>query len=190
MPGGSSWNRMLIPCTLLIITNFPVSNRRSDLLWISRPYSVLISFKKEDLVLYGEMAILVTADYPILYDDITERMPFMIGFNIPGFMLLDVLCLEFEKYTSPYPNSFEIQKTENLPQPTFPTRGYVPERWAEDDVKWSLLASRTIIDGVSLSGIVARDHLRGRNWPLGSDYWSILTKKSHWYWMFKINVSI
>lgn len=149
-------------------------------------------FGPNDLVLYGEAAILGVKDYPVLYGDITQRMPMMIGFNVPTFKLLDVLAVEFEQYKSPFPNSYaEVMTSGGVPRPTLSFNGrYLPEYWADDDTKWSVFASRRIIDGVSGSVQVARDHARGWQYPAGKTWWSIISKKSHWYWMFKLTASI
>src|SRR5690606_23264128 len=60
-----------------------------------------------DLVLYGEAALLGVKDYPIFYDDWTKRVPVMIGFNLPTFKFLDVLAVEAEYYGSEYPDNFQ-----------------------------------------------------------------------------------
>jgi hypothetical protein len=53
-----------------------------------------------DLVLYGEAALLGVKDYPVFYDNWKQRMPVMVGFNLPVFKQLDVLALEVEYYGS------------------------------------------------------------------------------------------
>ncbi|MDZ7262100.1 MAG: hypothetical protein ONB05_08355 [candidate division KSB1 bacterium] len=42
-------------------------------------------FGRRDVRIYGEMAVLGIKNYPRYYEKITERMPVMLGFNIPAF---------------------------------------------------------------------------------------------------------
>ena len=73
-------------------------------------------FGREDLRIYSEASILGVKDYPMTdtmvqpafaYDNIWKRIPFMFGFNIPTFRILDVLSCELEYWGNPYPNSLE-----------------------------------------------------------------------------------
>ncbi|MEO7955935.1 MAG: hypothetical protein ABIW76_04525 [Fibrobacteria bacterium] len=62
------------------------------------------SMSKDDFKIYGEAAILGLKDYGKTYGDIMQRMPMMVGFNVPTFGLLDKLSFEVERYTTPYRN--------------------------------------------------------------------------------------
>jgi len=71
-----------------------------------------------DLKLYGEASVLGVKDYGNLYNDIWQRIPVMMGFNIPTFGWLDYLSLEVEWYGSPYRNSLgKIGNFNSLSQP-------------------------------------------------------------------------
>jgi hypothetical protein len=59
-------------------------------------------FGDKDLLLYGEGAIIGTQNYGSIYSKMSERMPFMIGFNFPTFGWLDFLSLEVERYQAKY----------------------------------------------------------------------------------------
>jgi hypothetical protein len=55
----------------------------------------------EDLKLYGEVAVIglnTTKAYNALYGKLTNRMPVVVGFNLPAFKFLDLLSLEVEWY--------------------------------------------------------------------------------------------
>jgi hypothetical protein len=146
---------------------------------------------ENDFILYGEAAVLGIQNQPVIYDKLSERVPIMIGFNVPTFKLLDYLTIEGEWYFSKQPNSIRFVQNSTTPQPTLPpSGGYNPEDWTEDDTKWSVYAEKQIIDGFSLSGLVARDHARGWLYPTGKADWTFFTKKSHWYWMCKLMVKI
>lgn len=173
-------------------------------------------FGDQDLILYGEAAILGLKDYPDIYtyaavfdtttlkwklrktltktmnyDDIIDRIPVMVGFNFPTFKLLDVLSLEAEYYTSKNKNVyFHFVRADDipLPQPEEPFGIFNEEIYAEEDnLKWSVYAKKTITDGFSLIGQVAKDHWRHRiERKENRDIEEALVKKNSWYWMFKI----
>lgn len=145
-----------------------------------------------DLVLYGEAALLGVKDYPVLYDNRAERMPLMVGFNLPAFKLMDVLAVEVEYYGSRYPDNFsQVMVNDAAPRPTIDiSGGYDPAEWKADDLKWSVYTQRKIVDGLTFSGQVARDHARAWAYPTGKTYWGIIRDKDHWHWMLKLTANI
>lgn len=159
-----------------------------------------------DLILYGEAAILGLKNYPVLYENRMERTVAMIGFNLPVFRQLDVLAFELEWFGSRYPNSNELAQSSlskdsrgnflPLPQPTIngdflrETEGYDPKDWKRDDIKWSVFARRQLVRGLNLEAQVASDNARGWTYPAGRRYWALFDKPSDWYWMMKLTASI
>jgi hypothetical protein len=154
-------------------------------------------------VLYGEAALLGVKDYPVFYDNWKQRMPVMVGFNLPVFKQLDVLALEVEYYGSRYPDDFfQVMNAEGAPRPTIPQGysgwddgrplqfGYHPDDWKADNWKWSVYTQRRIVDGVTLSAQVARDHARAWAFPTGKTYKGIIQDKNDWYWMLKLTANI
>jgi hypothetical protein len=145
-----------------------------------------------DLVLYGEAALLGVKDYPVLYDDWTKRIPVMVGFNVPTFRLLDVLAIEVEYYGSEYPDNFQgimSGAAQATPWPTIPNE-YAASDWKDDNLKWSIYTQRKIVDGVTLSAQVARDHARAWVFPTGKTYWGIMNDDNDWYWMLKLTATL
>ena len=147
-------------------------------------------FGPEDLKVYGEAAILGVKNYQLYYDTLSQRLPFMIGFNFPAFKFLDVLAWEFEWYGSPYPNNyqnaFSIQPKPR-PIPDSPQQGYTANDYQHDNWKWSVYAKRTIANSFSVIGQVARDHFRAHiKLPYNVEREEGLTKPNHWYWMLKV----
>ena len=69
---------------------------------IKRLLGVAAPFGDKDLQLYGEGAIIGVKNYGTIYAKMSERMPFMVGFNFPTFGLLDFLSLEVERYPAKY----------------------------------------------------------------------------------------
>lgn len=58
----------------------------------------------DDLKLYGEMGVIGVKNYGKVYNDISKRIPAMVGFNIPTGGILTHLSLEVEYYGALYRN--------------------------------------------------------------------------------------
>ncbi|MEO6096233.1 MAG: hypothetical protein ABIW76_11235 [Fibrobacteria bacterium] len=69
-----------------------------------KPLFGIESLSRDDLKLYGEAAIIGVQNYGKTYGDIADRIPVMLGFNLPTFKWLDHIALEVEYYGSPYRN--------------------------------------------------------------------------------------
>ncbi|MBF0431254.1 MAG: hypothetical protein HQK83_08255 [Fibrobacteria bacterium] len=153
-------------------------------------------FGDNDLKLYGEVALLGWKDYPVFYENKKDRIPFMIGFNLPGFKFFDLISFQYELFKSPYANSFF-----NLPErkyiPTLPEGGdkaYSEKSYNDltndDNHYWSLLVQKTIYPGLTLSVQAARDHLR----TVSTDVYfgarlepsEVLSSKNNWYLMAQL----
>ena len=78
-------------------------------------------FGPEDGKFYGEIAVIGTKNYGFLYSKISERMPMMLGFNVPTFKLFDCLALECEYYSSPYPPDVTGIVQNGMPLPFIPS---------------------------------------------------------------------
>ncbi len=119
-------------------------------------------FGDEDLKLYCEAAFLGFKNYPVWWEKPLERMPVMVGLNIPAFKLLDVLSVEVEYYKSPYINTAENAWRYRSPLPFTGLSGQskiedvVPEH--DDDLKWSVYASKKF-GRMRLSAQVASHHI-------------------------------
>ncbi|MBF0431042.1 MAG: hypothetical protein HQK83_07170 [Fibrobacteria bacterium] len=74
-------------------------------------------FSPQDLQIYGELSVLGIKDHPIFFDDIMDRMPMMLGFNLPTFGLLDYFTIEIERWTNPWINSYAISSWFTFPIP-------------------------------------------------------------------------
>lgn len=142
----------------------------------------------EDLKLYGEVAVLGVKDYPILYDKLANRIPLMLGFNLPTFGLLDVFSVEVERWTNPNLNSTAIVRRAEVPKPY--STSPLDSAYTKDDFKWSIFAKKSVFNTLSVILQVANDHLR----PIASDFnpaWTeVSTEPSHWYWLFRFELGI
>ena len=178
---------------------------------------------------YGEVAVIGTENYPVNplfkgsnniqqaqtrdidfqinpwgYTTIAERMPWMVGINIPFWKILDICSFELEKYPAPYPNDFFQALYNNaLPIPSWspyyrkdtvstdPNTGeailnplgideYSGPRWY-----WSLYVQKKIGNSLSVYAQVARDHARwevnlGNEFNYSSE--EIMSRSSDWAW--------
>lgn len=137
------------------------------------------AFGADELVLYGEAALIGVKDYPIFYDDIMRRIPVMVGFNLPTFGLLN-LSVEAEYYASK-------NSSDNLPAQNgswLPAGTDIPNR-GRDDWKWSVNASKVVLGNVFVGLQVANDHLRlggTHNTATGQE---VMRTPQDWYWAFK-----
>lgn len=143
--------------------------------WFGSPESM----GTDDLVLYGEAAVIGVEDRPVFYTDILRRIPVMMGFNIPTFKLFN-LSVEGEFYASK-------NSSDNLPAQNgswLPARADKPGT-GRDDWKWSVNASRVVLGNMFLGLQVANDHLRlggTHNTATGQE---AMRTPQDWYWAFK-----
>jgi hypothetical protein len=165
-----------------------------------------------DLKLYFEAAIIGIRDYGRIYGDIRQRIPVMVGFNLPAFDFLDHLSLEVEWYGTPYRNDY--QKLENYYSPipvsnqgigrkaaldsagnpvlqysgrNFPKADpYDVEHRHRDDFKWSLHGARTFKGHVRISGQIANDHFRTGGTYFSDGYETAFSTLKDWYFMAKL----
>ena len=148
-------------------------------------------FGPEDLKLYSEAAILGAKDYQLYYDTLLQRIPVMVGFNVPTFKVLDVLACEAEWYGSPYPNNYTNASSvqpQPRPIPDPPHGSYTNSIYKEDNWKWSVYLKKTIARSFCVTTQFARDHFRTK----ADNSWNVereesLTKDGHWYWIAKLS---
>jgi hypothetical protein len=170
------------------------------------PSSISWIFGKEDGKIYGEAAILglksfsaykdstnpvngqpVTGYYTIdssnnYYSDIMQRIPIMIGFNVPTCKVLDYLSAELEWYGWPYsPSLYDLENFNNiLPKPT--GRDYKGSHW-----KYSFNVRKTVLGNISLIGQIARDHTRHDVYYNGNtDVNEVFQNVDEWGWWLKL----
>ena len=162
----------------------------------------------EDLKIYTEMAVLGWKNYPrppgfdtlqqySFFENRSERMPVMVGVNLPAFGWLDVLAVELEWYGLKGPNSFRDRKEDGFPLPQAPDYwSQVDQKYGtygasdyvgKDDIKWSVYARKTVVEGFQVTGQIARDHVRHNfDSPIQLDREEALTKPGHWWWALKL----
>jgi hypothetical protein len=161
-------------------------------------------WNKEDGRIFGEVAVLGLKNQGTLYNDIYQRMPVMLGVNIPTFNLLDVLSLQVEYYSMPYPNDYTYQinfVTYGVPQPT-PGWGYgiagnpyttadtttgQPNFYDHHHWYWSVYAREWLGKHLAIVAQAARDHWRtSTTYPQRRDNEEALSVPKQWYAALKI----
>lgn len=159
---------------------------------------------KEDLKIYGEIALLGAKNYKGWYENRKERIPMMVGFNFPAFKILDVLSIEVEYYGTPYANNLEYIWKGCSPIPYIanrPAGASYPDRnrnWddsyrvTDDDIRWSIYASKKIGKYIRLSAQAACDHTP-KNWytpfppTTSTRYNDLVAKNDDWYYMMRLS---
>jgi hypothetical protein len=165
-------------------------------------------FGKEDGKLYGELAILGVKNYPVYvdsangigtnpdmttrYDLLKERRPFMVGFNIPTFKILDVVSFEWEFWANRYLNNRFIQLLGmNGTRYPLPTQPSLPSNSLDSNsagkVKWSVYAKKEF-KNVAIVAQCGRDHRQvfSMSDPRFADYGDNLIKAKDWYYLIKV----
>jgi hypothetical protein len=148
-------------------------------------------FGKEDLKLYGEVALIgmdMSAPYKAIYGGYMQRMPVMVGFNIPTFKLLDHLSLETEWYGAKFKDDLaRYQSTTGAYHSPLPVVNKNKMNLSRDDWKWSLHGQKTI-GQIRISMQAANDHSRsgGTLTSPASEWESFFVQPDDWYWMAKV----
>jgi hypothetical protein len=158
-------------------------------------------FGPQDLKLYAEAALLGVKNYPVLYENRSERIPVMVGFNFPAFGFLDVLGVEFEHFGSRFPNNIYQVYNNRLPIPQFISKftsvdtlgHYDPAdpAFKQDDWKWSVYARKRIYGGLRVHAQAANDHMRPTEYNL-QPFWVPITNRAwkDWYYLFRLELGV
>jgi hypothetical protein len=163
-------------------------------------------FGPEDLKLYSEAAILGLENYPANdsvnspqqnkgnlwgYDTLSHKIPVVMGFNFPGFKVLDLISLELEWYGCSYPmnlaNAVRLGGQYAYPIPAEynkPLSWYTSDNW-----KWSIYAKKTLVNKhLSIILQLARDHMRFQHiLDEPKVYEEALVRPNDWWWTTKVS---
>ncbi len=137
-----------------------------------------------DLRLFLELAVLGIENRPRYYNKLSERMPFMLGIHLPTFNLIDLLCVQLERYATPY-NSFAP-----FDELSLPVWRDVQTPVTRDDWKWSVRAQKKISALFSLHLQVANDHLRTLRYDKKKSDIALTRSPSDWYYLLKFEFGI
>jgi hypothetical protein len=153
-------------------------------------------FGAEDLKIYSEAALLGVKNYgvalytPVWYNSILERIPVMVGFNVPAFKILDVLSLEGEWWGNRYPNSMQGIVEGGLPLPFLEeTKEIDSTLYKNDNLKWSVFGAKTFARYYRISFQAASDHMRTFAWDWNRQDWEeSLRAWNKWYCIVRFGI--
>ncbi|MEO7956439.1 MAG: hypothetical protein ABIW76_07105 [Fibrobacteria bacterium] len=175
------------------------------------------TFGDDAFKVYGEWALLGVEDQPYFYAKKSERMPVMLGVNLPTMKFLDVLGVEVEYLKSRFQNNIYSLFIDRVPLPlsengedysvydlnapiySDPTRAdyrgpqgadSAAASFEKDDWKWSIYARKQIIQGMNLYVQVASDNLRHITADVSPMYTPTTFRSSDWYWLIRLDMSI
>lgn len=154
---------------------------------------------------YAEAAVLGVENQPVYYEDVTARMPVMVGMHVPTFGLLDLLAVEAEYLDNPNRDTWMLLSSHkdrpdvtpsgqsgaslaipDLDTPDYTLPYYAAKSFHSDDWKWSVHAIRTIVPGLKVKVQAANDHFRTHklefNGPSLTPY-PLTLSKSDWYYL-------
>lgn len=140
----------------------------------------------ESLVLYGEVALLGIKSDTLYYEDITERMPVMVGMLLPTGGLLTSLAVEFEYFKNPYGDKRYEVRYAPTPLPALDDYSEIPN-YTKDDWRWSVQAHKALNKWLDVKVRVASDHLRLRSWDGDYGTTAPMTRTSgDWYVLARV----
>jgi hypothetical protein len=157
----------------------------------------------EDGRVFGEVALLGVENQPLFYEKRSERMPVMLGVNVPAFKLLDLLCLQAEYYAAPFNNIADYQNS-GFPVWTTefaidtattsivldPQGRVMPERNHRDDWKWSVIARKEINRLLTVHAQAASDHLRLTDGKFNPSTIPLTGRPSEWYYLLRLEFAL
>ncbi|MEO6097858.1 MAG: hypothetical protein ABIW76_20250 [Fibrobacteria bacterium] len=139
--------------------------------------------------IYGEAALLGLKNDTLFYRKTIQRVPVMMGAEIPTFGILNAFSVEAEYFQNPYlDKKYPMQDATGSkfsPLPYIPSYSDVPN-FTQDDWKWSVYLHRALNRWIDLKVRIASDHLRLLDWE--SDYRPApLTQRAQdWYLLARI----
>jgi hypothetical protein len=143
---------------------------------------------RNDLKLYAEAAIIGLKNYKGYYDTLSQRIPVMVGLNIPALKVLDVFSVEVEYYGSKLPNSYqEVYYKKSQPIPDAARMSDLDwDQNKRNHLKWSVYANRRLANFFTVIGEVAFDHSRVlRHDQKNADLCESLRHAGDWAWYLK-----
>ena len=155
---------------------------------------------KNNLKLYGEVALLGVKDYPFFYENKFARMPMMLGFNWPTFKIFDVLATEVEYRKWEFAN--DIYQVLDNAKPFWNVPGNNPstynknigagKNWTKQtNIKWTVYAKRKLMNGINVYAQVASDHMRSiRPVEVTPERIPLTRTPTQWYYLIRLEMGL
>ena len=140
---------------------------------------------------YGELGIIGVENYPASqnnrrgYVDIMERIPYMVGANIPLWKILDVCAVEFEYFPSYFPDNYWNPVINAYPLPVTPQGEQYDSTVYKPRWNWSVYMKKQVTNNFGLVLKLGRDHTRWEMHPAQQNYYdfeSAMVKPDEWGW--------
>jgi hypothetical protein len=154
----------------------------------------------EELKIYSEVALLGIKNYPYYYENAVNRIPIMVGINLPTFKLLDILSLEIEHRKTQFTENVAVSYERGLPVPQIRVNAIDPYQKTateydknsthKENLKWSIYTRKTLTPGMTLYAQVASDHMRAISYDKTIQSDLITKEPSDWYMLFRIDLGI
>lgn len=113
-------------------------------------------------IVYAEGALLGLKNDSLYYKKMTERMPVMLGIDIPTGPVLDVFSVEVEYWKNPYHDRkysiADVDKSKASPLPYILASDQTP--FKRDDWRWSVFLKRALNNWIDVETRIASDHQR------------------------------
>lgn len=151
----------------------------------------------QDLKLYAEVAVLGVKNYPFYYEKLSERIPVMVGFNLPTFKFFDIVSVEVEYFKSSFQNNIRDVFQNSYPkwklppsQSTLTYENFIDTSKIEneDDLHWSIYAKKSLYEGLDLYVQVASDHMRVLSFDAVPSDLSVTRKANQWYYLARLQM--
>jgi hypothetical protein len=153
-----------------------------------------------DLKLYGEWAMLGVQNFPVFYEKPMDRMPIMMGLNIPTWGILDLLNIEAEYWKNPYLNSTYMVAYKGLATPNLADNAYSniglltsADLVNDDNLKWSISGKKSFGKAFSITAKASKDHLQVMQFHSNSfdkSYGDVMSGVNSWYYVLRAQVAI
>ena len=156
-------------------------------------------FGPQDCKIYGEAALLGLTDPKYFPSDssftptLLHRLPVLLGINVPGCKIMDLISFEIEWFDSPYPNDWWGQY-DGGPSPV--PRDVNDPVWNDiyknkDNFKWTVYLKKSI-SKFDFIGIAANDHTiyNTFNAESQSNTEQSLRKPDNWHWYLKLQYNL
>jgi hypothetical protein len=155
-------------------------------------------FGPNDAKIYGEAALVGMKDpdyFPadsIITPSLMNRLPIMVGFNIPTFKILDLFSFEVEYCKYPYSYDWwgNLGQPSPVPYQTFDSTWQENYR-EKDNLKWTIYLKKSI-SHFDIIAFIANDHMlydtyNAENQPNTEQ--SLRTNKD-WHWYIKLQYNL
>ena len=154
-----------------------------------------------DMKLYAEGSLLGIKNYPKYYTKLADRMPVMLGLDVPTGGWLDKLNVEAEYWKNPYLNSTYHMAYDGIGRPNLDATSYQQAGLSsttaavkDDDLKWSFSATKSVSKSLSFTAKAANDHLQLMQYMLaafpGKSYGDVMSRKDSWYYVLRVQLAI